>query len=325
MDLIVEMRFGSQLYGTDTPQSDLDLKAVYVPNPDDILLQRAKATVTSRPLKTPGEKNVSGDLDRETYSLQKYLELLAEGQTVALDMLYAPDSAMTMPPKPLWREIQANANRLVSRRASSFVRYCRQQANKYGSKGSRIAAVRRALAMLTAAEDRLGTTTKLEQIATELADFAFGEHLALVDLPMPSGRLIRHLEVCGRRIAFTASIKTAREIAQRLVEEYGQRALQAERNEGIDWKALSHAVRVGHEAIELLQTGHITLPLPSAAHIRRIKSGDLPYEVVTTEIERLLDEVEKAATVSTLPDQPDQVLIEEIVLRAYRQKVVASV
>jgi transposase len=31
MDLIVEMRFGSHLYGTATPQSDLDFKAVYLP------------------------------------------------------------------------------------------------------------------------------------------------------------------------------------------------------------------------------------------------------------------------------------------------------
>jgi hypothetical protein len=29
------------------------------------------------------------------YSLQRYLELLADGQTVALDMLFAPNSAMT--------------------------------------------------------------------------------------------------------------------------------------------------------------------------------------------------------------------------------------
>jgi hypothetical protein len=325
MDLIVEMRFGSHLYGTDTPLSDLDLKAVYVPNLDDILLQRVKAAVTSSRSKAPGEKNVPGDVDHEAYSLQRYLELLAEGQTVALDMLYAPDSAMTMPPKPLWREIQANASRLVSRRASAFVRYCRQQANKYGIKGSRVATVRKALAMLTAAESRLGTTAKLEQMAPELADFSGTEHVALVDLPTPGGRLIRHLEVCGRKMSFTASIKTAREIAQRLVDEYGQRALQAERNEGTDWKALSHAVRVGREAIELFRTGRITFPLPYADYIRRIKSGELPYDTVATEIEHLLDEVEAAAAASSLPEQPDQLLIEELVVRAYRHKIVGSV
>ena len=325
MDLIVEMQFGSHLYGTDTPQSDLDLKGVYLPSAEDILLQRVKAAVTSsRRAKAPGEKNVPGDIDHEAYSLQRYLDLLAEGQTVALDMLFAPDAAMTMPPSALWREIQANMHRLVSRRASAFVRYCRQQANKYGIKGSRVATVRRALAILTAAEERLGTTTKLEQIAAELADFAGTEHVALVDLPTPGGRSIRHLEVCGRKMSFTASIKTAREIAQRLVGEYGQRALQAERNEGIDWKALSHAVRVGREAVELLESGRITFPLPYADKIRRIKRGEIPYETIAMEIERLLEEVEAAAAASTLPEAPDQSFIDGLVVRAYKRRIAES-
>jgi hypothetical protein len=324
MDLIVEMRFGSHLYGTDTSQSDLDLKAVYLPEPDDILLQRVKPTIAPLPSKPPGEKNAPGDVDREAYSLQRYLELLAEGQTVALDMLFAPDAAMTMPPKPLWRRIQANSARLVSRRASAFVRYCRQQANKYGIKGSRVASGRAALALLTAAAERLGATARLEQIGAELADFVGTEHVALIDLPTPGGRSIRHLEVCGRKMSFTASIKTAREIAQRLVDEYGQRALQAERNEGLDWKALSHAVRVGREAIELFGTGRITFPLPYADHIRRIKSGDIPYEAVASEIERLLAEVEAAAATSSLPDEPDQAAIDELVVGAYREKIVGS-
>lgn len=321
MDLIVEMRFGSHLYGTDTPQSDLDLKAVYLPNPEDILLQRVKAAIASTRPKAHGERNSPGDVDREAYSLQRYLELLNGGQTVALDMLFAPDSAMIMPPKPLWREIQANASRLVSRRASAFVRYCRQQANKYGIKGSRVATVRRALALLSAGEERFGSTAKLEEIAAELMDFAGTEHVALIDLQTPSGRLIRHLEVCGRKIPFTASIKSGREIAERLVHEYGQRSLQAERNEGLDWKALSHAIRVGREAIELFQTGRIRFPLPYADHIRRIRAGEVRYEAVATEIEGLLDEVEVAAAASNLPENPDQTFIDELVVRAYRDKV----
>jgi RNA repair pathway DNA polymerase beta family len=32
MDLVVKMRFGSHLYGTATPESDLDLKGVYLPS-----------------------------------------------------------------------------------------------------------------------------------------------------------------------------------------------------------------------------------------------------------------------------------------------------
>ena len=326
MDLIVEMCWGSHLFGTDTPQSDLDLKGVYVPDARDILLQRVKATVTSSRPKAPGEKNAPGDVDHEVYSLQRYLDLLADGQTVALDMLFAPDAAMTFQPRPLWREIQANAHCLVSRRATAFLRYCRQQANKYGIKGSRVATARKTLALLAATEARLGTTAKLERIAPELADIAAGlEHVAIVDLPMPGDRLVRFLEVCDRKIPFTASIRTARETAQRLVDEYGQRALQAERNEGVDWKAMSHAVRVGREALELFETGRITFPLPYADHIRRIKGGEIPYGKVASEIERLVDEVEAAAASSGLPEAPDQAVIDDLVARAYRCQVTKSV
>jgi hypothetical protein len=161
MDIIVEMRFGSHLYGTATAQSDLDYKAVYVPEARDILLQRVKNTITQSPEKQAGDRNAPGDIDREAHSLQRYLELLAEGQTMALDMLFAPAWAMTRPPAPLWTEIQENAARLVTRRASAFLRYCRQQANKYGIKGSRVSSARLALSALVMAEENYGTTARL--------------------------------------------------------------------------------------------------------------------------------------------------------------------
>ena len=121
MDLIVEMRFGSHLYGTETAASDLDLKGVYLPEARDILLQRVKATVISSRAKAAAEKNTAADVDREIYSLQRYLQLLTDGQTVALDMLFAPEAAMTIEPSSLWREIQDKGDRLISRRATAFV------------------------------------------------------------------------------------------------------------------------------------------------------------------------------------------------------------
>ena len=327
MRLIVEMRFGSHLYGTATPLSDLDYKGVYVPDGRDILLQRVRGTISQSRSKAPGEKNSAGDVDRELYSLQRYMELLAEGQTVALDMLFAPEAVMLCEPGPgpEWREIQANSNRLVTRRAASSVRYCRQQANKYGIKGSRVAAARAALAMLVSAEADHGPTTKLSAVEKEaIAVASTTEHASLVDMEMPGGRLVRHLEVCGRKMPFTSSIKSAREVARRLVDEYGERALQAERNEGIDWKALCHAVRVGREALELLETGRITFPLSYAADILAIKRGERPYEAVGEEIEQLLEAVEGAAVRSALRDEPDRDLIDDLVARTYRTSVLEA-
>jgi hypothetical protein len=241
---------------------------------------------------------------------------------MALDMLFAPESAMTRPPSALWLEIQANAPRLVTRRASAFLRYCRQQANKYGIKGSRVSAARLALAVLVDAEAKYGTAAKLAVAETELeAAIGISEHVTLIDLPTPADTLVRHFEVCGKKMPFTSSIKSAREIAQRLVSEYGQRALQAERNEGIDWKALSHAVRVGSEALEPLQTGKITFPLPYATEILSIKQGERTYESVAETIDRLLVDVEEAVVSSSLREEPDIAFMDELVERAYRGKV----
>ena len=98
----------------------------------------------------------------------------------------------------------------------------------------------------------------------------------------------------------------------------------AQRNEGVDWKALSHAVRIGREAVELFETGRIALPRPDAQHLLRIKQGGLPYHAVTEEIEGLLAEIENAAAGSSLPEAPDLEFIEELVIRAYAGRVAGA-
>jgi hypothetical protein len=181
------------------------------------------------------------------------------------------------------------------------------------------------LGVLESAEAAHGTTAKLAVAETEINAFsALADHTSFVDLPTPSGQIVRHLEVCGKKMPFTSSIKSAREIAQRLVDEYGQRALQAEQNQGIDWKALSHAVRVGREALELFTTGRITFPLPCAEEILSIKRGELRYESVAETIEQLLVQVEAAADFSDLPEAPDQAFIDDLVVRAYRAKIMEA-
>lgn len=109
--------------------------------------------------------------------------------------------------------------------------------------------------------------------------------------------------------------------ADSMVGEYGNRALQAEKNEGVDWKALSHAVRVAREAIELYETGRIVFPLRCADHLLRIKRGGLPYQDVAAEVETLLADVEAATGRAQLPHAPRLDLMEEIVASAYRRRI----
>lgn len=321
MRTIVTIKFGSHLYGTSTPASDLDFKSVHIPSAREILLGRAKGAINKARAKAEREKNLPGEVDEESYSLQRYLSLASEGQTVALDVLFAPEWSMVEPPAPEWRTLMQNRERLFTKRAAAFVGYCRQQANKYGIKGSRVAAARSALGLLAELTER-GSAAKLGEYDSEVAALvAATEHTALIDIPSVTGGMIRHLEVCGRKMPFTSSAKNARDIVQRLVDEYGQRSLAAETQQGVDWKALSHAVRVANQAIEFLSTAHVTFPLPNAEHVLAIKLGKLPYQEVGAEIEDLLVRVEAASAASSLPDEPDHAWIENFVMSTYRAEV----
>ena len=106
MKIIVEIKFGSHLYGTATPKSDLDIRGIYIPCAKDILLQRIKPVITKKRSKRLSEKNLPGDIDYELYSPEKYLSCLAKGQSFALEMLFAPDWAIINQPHKKWYEIK---------------------------------------------------------------------------------------------------------------------------------------------------------------------------------------------------------------------------
>lgn len=324
MRQIFRTKFGSRLYGTSTPSSDVDFKSIFIPDGRSILLQRTKGAINDQRPKQEFEKNVAGEVEEERFSLQRYLGLLAEGQTVALDCLFAPEWAWTDDPTWEWQEIVDNRDRLLTKKSKAFIGYAQKQSAKYGIKGSRVAAAREALRLLKLAEDFYGAHTKMEEMsATILEKTATIEFMAVVPQTMPNGGVVQHWEVCGRKMPFTSSIKNGREIMQKLVDEYGKRALQAESNQGVDWKALSHAVRVGHQALELLQTGKITFPLPNREHVLAIKLGQFDYSAVAAEIEDLLPRIEAAAKASSLRDEPDYQWIDDFVAAAHRTEVIS--
>lgn len=324
METIVKMLFGSHLYGTDTPTSDTDLKSVHIPDANDILLQRVQGEIAGPETrqKRDGEKNAPSDVDDKSYSLQKFLGLAAEGQTVAIDMLFAPKE-MIEQSEYWWLYLTGNRHRLLSRKSAAFVGYCRQQANKYGIKGSRVAAAKLASEIFLDQLSKLGAKAKVGDIPFgEIELLLDNEHVRLVQQELgSSGQLGDFIEVCNKKVSYTAPVKQAADVFARIYDQYGARARQAESNENIDWKALSHAVRVGTEAVELLSTGYVTLPLPNAEHVRDIKQAKLPYEQVSEEIEQLLVDVEEAARTSSLPDEPDQKWIDETVIEAYGDAV----
>jgi RNA repair pathway DNA polymerase beta family len=323
-NIIFRTRFGSHLYGTNTPSSDEDWKSVRMPSAREILLGNSKETIAIRERynKAEKEKNLPGEFEEESFTLKQYLKLVSEGQTVSLDMLFAPNqfwAKSRLGQFDTWFEICDNRHRLISKKSGAFVGYCRQQAKKYGIKGSRVGAVRASLNLLSFFD----STSKLGEHEATLLSFANSiEHTNVEYITQQSGTVVGYFDVCGRKLQFTSKVAECQKVLQHLMDEYGQRALQAENNEGIDWKAMSHAVRIGEQAIELFETGFIKFPRPNADFLLKIKQGLLPYKGVAYLVEKNFDDVERASEKSDLPEDVDRKWIDDFLVDKYYNEVV---
>lgn len=318
MNKILEIKFGSHLYGTNTPSSDLDFKGVFLPNAKEIVLGNYKRTISTTRPKREFERNTKDDVDIEIFSLDRYLELLADGQTVALDILFAPADMITHitdEGSEIMYQIDTNRTELLNKNLNAFTGYAKAQASKYGLKGFRVHAIRETLQMLKSWEGkahRVGDCKLEEWLPT-----CGNDHIKIEHLKAPNGNMEPYINICDKKIAFHSTLKYAIEHVQKRFDEYGRRALMAEKNEGLDFKALSHAVRVNSEAKELLETGKITFPRPDRELLLKIKTGQMHYKEVAEIIENGLEELKTISAKSKLRENPNREWVDEFVYKVY--------
>ncbi|CAM6004845.1 unnamed protein product [Sphagnum balticum] len=338
MNKILEFKFGSHLYGTNTPESDLDFKAIYLPDARDIVLGRVKGTIAKSRPKAECERNTKDDVDMEIFSLCRYLELLMEGQTVALDILFANTLTNYTPQGvEIMARIYQNRDKLLTRNVNAFVGYARQQAAKYGIKGSRMDSLKRTkerLDFILSGGNRYTkladdwVTEEIQRLVKESSELVSLEKTPLIEIVMlkgPKGAFdAPHLRVNGRSIPFHATAQYAAEIVGKMLEGYGQRAHKAHLAGGVDWKALSHAVRVNSEALELMATSQITFPRPDKDLLLKIKKGEMPYDQVAELIEEGLAKLYTAHETCTLREKPDKEWADNLIEEIYTEIVICG-
>ena len=286
--------FGSHLYGTSTPESDVDFKEIYVPHARDILTGNVKEHMSKNTNNT-SSKNTKDDVDHELYSLKYFFKLAAAGATVALDMLHTPQSLVVKSDLPdVWKYIQDNRSRFYTTNMKSYLGYVRKQASKYGVKGSRLAILRQALKRSNEWGQYFdnGAVIRLSHMKNVLP---VGEFASWVETENEKTGKQTFYNLLDRKFQDTLTNKEFNAILVKLEENYGERARKAEANEGIDWKALSHACRGGLQLLEIYKTGDLVYPLQDAPFILDVKLGKHTFKTVQEFLEDIVDQVEHAS------------------------------
>lgn len=88
---------------------------------------------------------------------------------------------------------------------------------------------------------------------------------------------------------------------------------------GFDTKYASHAVRLGYQGCELMETGKLTLPMPLGPrqHVREVKLGRYSQADVLDMIGTITTRLEKAVQDTELPDEPDWDWANQFLIEAY--------
>jgi len=291
---------GSHLYGTEIPTSDHDYKGIFLPSLEQVVLGNHLGNCPkSINLGTGNDvtKNTKDDIDFELYSLQYFLHLAQHGQTIAIEMLFAPPSMWVTDSKE-WQYLHNRRHDFLCKNMNSFFGYCRTQATKYSTKGVRLLTLEKVLAWLETVD--FGPDRPLIDVWDQIPILPYSSKY------VESTNNAQMWSICGRKFHDTACVEYVYEQLTQIMKSYGQRAYASKINEGVDWKAVSHAFRIGYELKEILTTEDLKFPLAEAEFLRELKLGKLNFlnDHLEEKLETLLSELDGLAEKSDLPEQP---------------------
>ena len=340
---------GSYLYGTNGDNSDKDYKGVFLPDLNDLILGKAPKHYTSS-TGSSTDKNTANDVDETYYSLQYFLDLAAKGDTNAIDILFAyTNEDAVIYKSDIWNEIIQNIDKILTKNVKAYLGYCKSQCIKYSIKGDKLknySTFEKFCEKYLNEKNEHGAPDTLfnclnkdydnndfeqdlmskpiipppgerfKRFFNKETEFNFGDHCYFETAQNKES----YLTISDVKFQLNDSIKSAYHKVQKVISSYGKRAEAAANENGVDWKAISHCVRVLLQVEELLTKGKITFPLKEADFVKSIKyvTTNFTYDEIMSWIEdhiMYIDEV--LLPKSTLREKSDYKWIEQFILKCY--------
>jgi hypothetical protein len=303
MRKIVKIPFGSHLYGTSTLQSDIDLKVIYLPELSDMVLGKKAEIYKDRPVKE-NECMSAGETETEFVPIHRLAYDFFSGQSWAIECTFAMLDPITNNVEffeDRQQQMSLFARELVQRfltkELNAMVSYAIKQSQLYGIKAERLNALERLIGFLQTIENP--TVVRLADIKNALNTLLSDEIMfTIIKGTNPAHTNQPALKVNNNEYPLTSSVQYLLIELNKVRERYGERVKKAQSSE-IDWKALSHAVRVVSQAVDLLKTHELKFPLANKQLLLDIKQEKIPFDdsiAIFTQLNTELEELIKTTT-----------------------------
>ena len=307
--------YGSKLYGTATPTSDTDEKVIYLPALNGLLLGK-KPKIFKVRVDADGNHVADnatmpdGGRETEYIPIQQFVHDFIHGQTYALEVAHAYKHPASIFDDGQAYFIEQLIKQFGNSDVYSMTGFAMKQTFDYVHRGERLNEARKVLAVLKQLQScwvdpayepsplRLDTLWSTSS-NTYVLDVIVKETGLKESTSTSNNRVMRTLELNGRSYLETTTIEHLITLVKKKVEEYGERTNKAADTD-VDFKSLSHAVRVYQQAIELLDTGKMTFPRPNVEFLLSIKQGRANLEEVKQLLKDLDVEVQQKIETSTV-------------------------
>lgn len=306
---------GSRLYGTDGPSSDFDFKAVVLPKLDDLLLNKK---VTNRKEKPEGcsqsDKVKAGETETEYLPLQVFLDDFFNGQTYALEVAFAVlNGNVGKVQQSEVKMMQELVDNFLTNSVKKMVGYAISQSKAYGLKNERYNSLKK---VIDTVATHFGPSMSTAMRATRLDSPA---HADLIDkiLALPNVTRVDILnakggietapgvQIISPKFLMSNSWATVYDSLKNTLSSYGERVKSFEGQQA-DWKALSHAIRITEQILELSRTANLKFPRPNADYLRSVKEGCVPIEEALSFLDARFEEVDDAVANSVLKEKTQE-------------------
>ena len=344
-NLLVCLTYGSHLYGTNSETSDHDFKAVYLPDLNDLILaktprvHRYRYDAEGNTISDSATMPANG-YEAEHTPIQKFIHDFLGGQAYAVETVFGVVQGAHLKHRPepgapgsrRWCAFEALchilAKNYIHRNVNGMVGFAVKQTFDYVRRGERLNSAKHVLKVLQnalkhyreTADERFNkfdvNKIRLDTVshyihpvshfveAQTLLDYVARETGLELGSTTNNNKKMRTLKLNGREYLETTTLPHLINAVEKLCDQYGERSSRASEVD-VDWKSLSHAVRVYQQVIELLQTGFITFPRPNAKFLLDVKKGKHDIEDIKRLLGKLDDRVTDLLKESTLPEVDD--------------------
>lgn len=306
---------GSHLYGTSTPQSDMDYEGIFIEPPEYVIGSKScdEVDFSTKSASKHSARNTPKDVDLKLYSLKNFFYLAQKNNPNKLEFFFAPERNIVYKNEQYWNQIVEAKDMFVSLKIKhSFTGYAVSQKKKLIVKKQRLDELREfkdvlfnGIATCSIPNPKLGDIL----YCTDLTKFKF---ITLTMTLEGTPAIVVNEKEYNYGMA-------AQDILARItftIDQYGSRTRSLDEG-GYDYKFASHMFRIYYEGLKLLKEGRMEFPLEENKFLLSVKQGEYDLDYLLKRADEFEPLFEIAYQESKLRHSPDQDGISKLQTKMY--------